>query len=76
MLVCGRQLECCEMSLMCNFHIKTYHIPGSQNCLSLFQNVITFYCVCVLTYVIERYASTYLRNGGRLNVGGVDDNVL
>ena len=74
MLVCGRQLECCEMSVMCNSHIKTYHMSNSQNCLSLFQTFTTFYRVCVLTYVIEWYASTYLRNGGRLNVCGVDDN--
>ena len=31
-LVCGRQLECCEISLMCKFHIKTYHISKSQYC--------------------------------------------
>ena len=68
--------KCGEMSVMCKFHIKTYHMSNSQNCLSLFQNFSTFYRVCVLTYVIERYASTYLRNGGRLNVCGVDDNVL
>ena len=75
MLVCGRQLECCEMSVMCKFHVKTYHMSNSQNCLSLFQNFRIFYCVCVLTYVIEKYASTYLRNGGRLTECGVDDNV-
>ena len=74
MLACGRQLQSCEMSAMCKFHIKTSHISSSQICLSLFETSSTFYHVCVLTYVIERYASTYLRNGGRLNVCGVDDN--
>ena len=75
MLVCGRQLQCCEMSAMCKFHMKTSHMSNSQICLSLFLNFSTFYRVCVLTYVIEKYASTYLRNGGRLNLFGVDDNV-
>ena len=75
MLVCGRQLECCEMSVMCKFHKKTYHTSNSQNRLSLFLNFSNFYRVCVLT-CNQRYASTYLRNGGRLNVCGVDDNVV
>ena len=26
MLVCGRQLECCEISVMCKFHIRTYQM--------------------------------------------------
>ena len=30
MFVCGRQLECFEMSVMCKFHIKTYQISNSQ----------------------------------------------
>ena len=26
MLVCGRQLECCEISVMCKFHIRIYQM--------------------------------------------------
>ena len=74
MLVCGRQLVCCGMSVMCKFHLKPTICQIVKN-VSLFQNFSTFYRVCVLTYVLDRYASTYLRNGGRLNVCGVDDNV-
>ena len=76
MLARGRQLQCCEMSAMCKFHIKTSHISSNHICLSLFLNFSTFYCVCVLTYVVERHAAAYLRNSGRLNVCGVEVKVV
>ena len=74
MFVCGRELECFEMSVIGKFHIKTYHMSNRQNCLILFQNFSTFHCVCVLPYVFERHTSAYLRNGGRLNEYGSDVN--
>ena len=43
MLVCGRQLVCCGMSVMCKFHLKTYHMSNSQKCFTVseFQHILS-----------------------------------
>ena len=61
MWVGGRQLECCELSVMCKFHIKTYHMSNSQNCWSLFLIFSSFVRVFVSTYVVKRHALPCLR---------------
>ena len=79
MLDCGRQLECCGISLMCKFHIKSYHMSNSQNCLSLILEFSTFIRIYVSAYVVEnmlqfvfrrqeskfKFRSLYLKVNGR-----------
>ena len=57
MLDCGRQLECCGISVMCKFHIKNYHMSNSQNCLSLILKLSIFVRIYVSAYVVEKHAS-------------------
>ena len=60
-VVGGRQLKCCEISVMCKFHIKTYHMSNSQNCWSLFLIFSSFVRVCVSAYVVKKHALLCLR---------------